>query len=142
MGQEGWDVVGWGRRDGTQRDGAGGLGVVGWGRRDEAGGTGHSGLDSRVRHGRTQQPHLLGLQQADGHVATAEDLPEGRPEAPLVGRQRQALGVTETFGGHPGDALHQHWGGGMAPLSTHRGGPCHPPTPRACPGTHFPGPGQ
>uniref|UniRef100_A0A8C5IFQ1 non-specific protein-tyrosine kinase n=1 Tax=Junco hyemalis TaxID=40217 RepID=A0A8C5IFQ1_JUNHY len=75
------------------------------------------------------QPHPLGLQQAQGHVPPTEDLPEGGSEAPLVSWQCQAPGVADTLGGHPRDPLHQHCGC-PALLSTHCGGPAPPGPPQ------------
>lgn len=104
MGQEGQNAAGWWKKIRIQRDGTGESGC--------------SGMVQKGWDGGTGQPHLLGLQQAHGHVPTTEDLPEGRPKAPLVRGKRQALGVPEALRGQPGDALHQHW----------EQGPCSAPT--------------
>ena len=55
--------------------------------------------------------HLGAVQGAQRLVPPAADLPQGGPEAPLVGRLAQVASVLDALGGHPGDTLHEHWGG-------------------------------
>ena len=55
--------------------------------------------------------HLGDVHVAQRLLPLVADLPQGGPEAPLVGRLAQVACVLDALGGHPGDTLHQDWGG-------------------------------